>query len=228
MSGWAGLRALIFDLDGTLYDSPGLLQEGPRLAVALISERLGLSLEAAEQRFCEERERIEGKRGSRPSSTEVMLSLTGVSLEEWAAYMSARVDPARFIRPEDYGWLRDLLAALHRRYRLGIVSNNNRVLAERILNVLGILDCFDAILTISESRRVKPDPTLYTDMAAMLGVPPEQCLSIGDRLAIDITPAEQAGMRGALVRGPEDLRALGATLLAAAGECNECPSRSVS
>jgi len=63
----------------------------------------------------------------------------------------------------------------------------------------------------------------------MLGLPPGACLSIGDRLAIDVIPAEQAGLRGALVTGPADLRRLGERLLAAAGArehgaCEAVPS----
>lgn len=216
MEKWAGLKALVFDLDGTLYDSPRLLAQYPRLAVEFIAGRLGLSRAEAEARFAEEGQWIVRATGHAPSTTRILLTLTGATLEEWATYVAARIDPAAYLDPRDYAWLRQLLRQLRRYYRLGIVSNNNRVLAERILGVLGIRHCFDAMLTINESRRIKPDPSLYRDIAGLLGVEPAACLSIGDRLRIDIIPAEQAGMRGALVKDLHQLRALGEELLAAA------------
>jgi len=211
----AGLRALIFDLDGTLYDSPALLAEYPRLGVEFAAARLGLPPEEVVRRFQQELDALLGKGGA-ASTTHVLIHLSGAELDEWGAYVAERVDPADYLDPRDYAWLRELLARLHRRYRQGIVSNNNRMLAERILALLGIRAHFDAILTVTESCRLKPDPTLYLDIAALLGVLPGECLSIGDRLAADIIPAEEAGLRGALVHGPADLPALGDGLLAAA------------
>ena len=217
MERWTDLQALVFDLDGTLYDSPELLAAYPRLAIEVVAERLGLSREQAEERFEAERQAIRRARGVTPSTTQTLLDLAGLNLDEWEGITAARIDPATYLDPRDYVWLPPLLARLHRFYRLGIVSNNNRVLTERILRLLGIQDLFDAILTISESRRIKPDPTLYLDIACLLGVEPAACLSIGDRLDIDIVPAQQAGMRGVLIGGPRDLLPLGEELIAAAG-----------
>lgn len=218
MAGWAGIQGLIFDLDGTLYDSPELLASYPRVALEMIAERLGISREEAVRRYEEEYEALWRASGIKPSSTRILVTLTGASLDEWAGYLNARVDPADYLDPRDYPWLPGLLKRLHRYYRLGIVSNNNRLLAGRILSQLGVMDCFDAILTTTESGRIKPDPTLYLDMAALLGVPPAACLSIGDREWVDITPAEEVGVRGYLVSGPADLRPLAEELLAAKGE----------
>ncbi|MDI7276166.1 MAG: HAD family hydrolase [Anaerolineae bacterium] len=218
MREWSGLQALVFDLDGTLYHSPELLAEYPRQAVAFVAERLGEPLQSAAERYARECERMREATGRSPSTTRVLVALTGARLDEWASFLAARVDPRDYLDAADYGWLRDLLGSLRRHYRLAIVSNNNRPLAERILGLLGVRHLFDAILTTTESGRIKPDPTLYVQVAGMLGVPPEACLSIGDRLAVDIIPAREAGLRAVLVRSPEDLRRLGAELLAAAEE----------
>jgi HAD superfamily hydrolase (TIGR01549 family) len=221
MDTWAGLEALIFDLDGTLHFSSELMAAYPRLAVQMAAERLGISLAEAQRRFEESRRSLHTGRNGAVTNTQALVDLAGVTLSEWASYVAAHVHPEAYLDPADYDWLRPLLTQLRRHYRLGIVSNNNRVLAGRILALLSIADCFDAILTISESGRTKPDPTLYRDIAALLGVPPAACLSIGDRQAVDIEPAEEAGMRGALVAGPASLRGLCAELLAAAEPSRE-------
>ncbi|MCL6431713.1 MAG: HAD family hydrolase [Anaerolineae bacterium] len=216
MGRWQGLRALIFDLDGTLYHSPELLAEYPRQAVAFVAERIRVPPEEARERYGQEALRLQETTGRSPSTTQVLVALTGARLDEWAAFLAARVDPGRFLNPADYGWLRSLLSELHEHYRLAIITNNNRALAERILRLLGIRHLFEVVLTTTESGRLKPDPTLYHQVARMLGVSPQACLAIGDRLAVDIIPARRAGLRAVLVRRPEDLRRLGAELLGAA------------
>ena len=216
MGRWQGLKALIFDLDGTLYDDPNLLAEYPRQAVAFVAERLQLPLDAARERYAGEAQRLRQTTGQSPSTTRVLLALTGARLDEWAGFLADRVDPSRFLDPADYRWLRELLSRLRDHYLLAIVSNNNRVLAERILRRLGIRHLFGVILTTTESGRIKPDPSLYLEVADALGVRAEACLAIGDRLAVDIIPARRAGLRAVLVRTPEDLRRLGAELLEAA------------
>ncbi|MGQ9681811.1 MAG: HAD family hydrolase [Anaerolineae bacterium] len=214
MSEWQGLEALIFDLDGTLYDNRDLLAAYPRLAVDLIAARRGLARREATLLYEQTWSELAAEEYSgMTSTTRVLMRLTGITLDEWAQYLQAHLDPAAYLEPGAPRWMGELFRWLHRRYRLGLVSNNNRFLADRILSLLGIAGSFDALLTTTESGRLKPDYTLYLEIADRLQVPVHACLSIGDREAADIAPARMAGMRAVLVHGPEDVRRLALALL---------------
>ena len=214
MGDWQGIEALVFDLDGTLYDDPELLAAYPRRAVDLIAERCRVGRREAALLYEETWSALAGEVPSgTASTTQALMRLTGVTLGEWAQYLQAHLDPAAYLEPGVPGWMGELFPRLHRRYRLGLVSNNNRMLADRILSLLGIAGCFDAVLTTTESGRLKPDLTLYLEIAGRLQVPVHACLSIGDRPAADIAPARAAGMQAVLVHGPEDVRRLALTLL---------------
>jgi FMN phosphatase YigB (HAD superfamily) len=49
----------------------------------------------------------------------------------------------------------------------------------------------------------KPDPAFFTRVAEVIGVPPEECAYVGDRLDNDVLPAKEAGMVSVFIRrGP--------------------------
>lgn len=71
------------------------------------------------------------------------------------------------------------------------------------LAALGARGLFDVVVSSGEPggpARLKPDPEGYLSAASRLGVPPEQCLVIGDRDDADGEAARAAGMDLYLVR----------------------------
>lgn len=61
---------------------------------------------------------------------------------------------------------------------------------------------FRAITTLETARFCKPHPGYYREVAALLGVEPNECLMIGNDVAMDLAPAAQVGMATCLVDGP--------------------------
>ena len=53
---------------------------------------------------------------------------------------------------------------------------------------------FDLITTVDNMHFCKPQPEYYLEIAAMIGIPPEQCLMAGNDVEEDITAAAAAGM----------------------------------
>jgi tRNA threonylcarbamoyl adenosine modification protein (Sua5/YciO/YrdC/YwlC family) len=198
------VRALIFDLDGTLYRNPRLDRLYEESAFTLLAERRRIPLAAARRLFAERYRALALELGRQPSKL-YTLSLLGISDKVWAA-SHGRLPVEKILRPDRR--LRAVLAKLARTFRLGIVTNNHRANTLATLRVLGIQDLFDEILTLSESRRFKPAPELYTQMAARLGVTPADCLSLGDRYDLDLAPAASVGMPTLLVRRMADVYAL--------------------
>jgi putative hydrolase of the HAD superfamily len=85
---------------------------------------------------------------------------------------------------------------LHRTRHLprAVVSNGERGQAHRKLDALGLQPHFAAVLTPEDSGAPKPDPRMFLQAAARLGVAPGQCLMVGDDLEADIAPAQALGM----------------------------------
>ena len=51
---------------------------------------------------------------------------------------------------------------------------------------------------------MKPDRRLYERMSELLGVPPQNCLFVGDGAYRELQGAEAAGMAPVLIRVPHD------------------------
>jgi putative hydrolase of the HAD superfamily len=90
-------------------------------------------------------------------------------------------------------------ALLERGLRLAIVSNNatppRRALAE-----IGpeLDDRVEAVVFSSETGKRKPHPLIYETACERLGVDPEACLFVGDRVREDVLGPAKLGMRSAL------------------------------
>jgi len=94
-----------------------------------------------------------------------------------------------------------VLATLHPRYQLGIVSNFDRRLYP-ILENLGIRHYFQAIVISSELGLDKPDPRLFQAALDALGVLPSETLHAGDDPVQDWQAAESAGLHPFHVHRP--------------------------
>jgi putative hydrolase of the HAD superfamily len=73
-----------------------------------------------------------------------------------------------------------LVRRLKGRYRLGLLSNTNEWHFEFGIKPVGIFPLFDAVTLSFEVRAMKPDPRIYADMLAKLGLPAEACVYIDD------------------------------------------------
>lgn len=66
------------------------------------------------------------------------------------------------------------------------------------LTKYGIIQYFDTIVTSSEYRRRKPDPSIFHRAAYLAKVPTSRCAYVGDRILRDIVGARKAGFRLAI------------------------------
>ena len=94
----------------------------------------------------------------------------------------------------------ELLADLHRRgLRLGLAANQPRTALDR-LDDHGIGRYFHHREVSAMHGMHKPDPRLFLRACEDLGVRPEECIMVGDRIDNDIVPARWLGMRAVLLR----------------------------
>ncbi len=100
-------------------------------------------------------------------------------------------------RPEhDWYWIvsgvEKMLADLHQRYSLGIVSARDEITTMRFLEHCNLLSYFDVVITAQSTRNTKPFPDPVIHAAEQMGLDPESCVMIGDTI-VDIKAGKAAG-----------------------------------
>jgi beta-phosphoglucomutase len=83
--------------------------------------------------------------------------------------------------------------------RQAIGSSAPRANLDLILDVMGLARYFDALVSMEDTDRGKPDPQVFLVAAERLGVPPPRCLVLEDAVA-GVQAARAGGMRCIAVR----------------------------
>lgn len=198
----APVRAVLFDLDDTLFDHRG----ASRAALAEVHRRHagGVDFEAFEShhaRILEDlhRDVLEGRRGlddARRERFRRVFAATGVTLSEAdadavaAAYRASYVPSWRAVEGAA-----DLVAAVQRRARVAVVSNNLIEETRDKLVFCRIASLVDAVVVSGDEGISKPDPRIFSIALERLGVAPAEAVMVGDSWAADIVGAARAGIR---------------------------------
>lgn len=188
-------RAWLIDLDGTLYSARWV-----KLAMALELGLAGWGAVGTLRRFRHEHERIRlDVEGESPFSIQIERTASALSLEP--TVVQARVTewmierPCKWIRRfQNKALLEEIRAFRESGGKTALVSDYP---ATQKLEALGQTGLFDVVVASGEPggpRRLKPNPDGYLTAAERLGVPPNECLVIGDREDADGEAAARAGM----------------------------------
>jgi putative hydrolase of the HAD superfamily len=180
---------LFFDLDDTLYPcSSGLW--------GAIRDRMGRYMA----------ERIGLPEAQIPSIRRYYFETYGTTLrglqkhhqvdtDEYLAYVHD-LPLEQFIQPDPA--LHALLASLpQRRF---IFTNADAAHARRVMQVLGVADCFERIIDIRAIEfACKPEPAAYSRALALAGDPaPQECVLLDDS-PLNLAPARQLGFTTVMV-----------------------------
>lgn len=104
-------------------------------------------------------------------------------------------------RPPLLPGARHVLRRLAAEFELGIVTSGNRARVRRQLRGFGLADYFSACVCSEDAAKKKPHPAPLQLALKRLGLPPEQCVYVGDT-AEDMEMARRAGVRAVGVLGP--------------------------
>ncbi|MBE5784027.1 MAG: HAD family hydrolase [Clostridiales bacterium] len=88
----------------------------------------------------------------------------------------------------------ETLKQLHKKYRIGIIANQNIGTADRLAQH-GILSYIDLVIASAEEGVAKPDRRIYEIALKRAKCMPSQAVMIGDRVDNDIIPAKRLGMK---------------------------------
>jgi phosphoglycolate phosphatase len=195
------MRALIFDLDGTLVESlPGIAASLNR---ALIQHGLPSHSHENVRSFIGDGA---VKLVQRALATVSRIDLTDSILKQFAADYAVSWPSGTSVYP---GML-ELLADLEtRKIPLAVLSNKPHSFTTEIVEKLFPDTNFAVVLGNRENLPHKPDPTGALEIATELGLTTQQCTIIGDS-TMDIGTAKNAGMRSiAVTWGYHDKEQLG-------------------
>ncbi len=98
-----------------------------------------------------------------------------------------------------YPQAKEILHSLSKRYRLGVIANQNIGTEER-LKAFGIYSYFDVIVASAECGVAKPEEEIFRIALKEASCIPQDAVMIGDRLDNDILPAAQIGMQTLWIR----------------------------
>lgn len=88
---------------------------------------------------------------------------------------------------------KEILVLLNGKVKMGLASMNNRAVVMHLLQLNGLADCFDVILTVEAVSHSKPDPEIFLKTAKQLKVRPAKCVVFEDSL-FGVQAAKAAGM----------------------------------
>ena len=192
------LRAVLWDLDGTLVDSAELHWLSWRDTLA--AEGLIITYQQFLDTFGQKNDRIlPGWLG--PETSLERIREVGDAKE--AAYRQLVQDRGLTPLPGAAEWLRTLHAG---GWKQVIASSAPRANVGVMLRVLGVDTELDAIVSAEDVTAGKPDPQVFLRAAAAVGVPPGRCVVVEDAL-VGIEAARRAGIKAIGVSRVPDFEA---------------------
>jgi beta-phosphoglucomutase len=198
------IRAFVFDLDGTLVETEKLKALSyARAATELRHELDEREVAAAFEDFVGlSRQEVAVGLMGRFGLEQAALARAGDFESPWQAYVKIRLriyesllSDSELVFAHRYPHNIALLGDVRRRgYPTALATQSHRQEALRVLEILGITDEFDVIVTREDVEYGKPNPEMHLLAARELGVEPGECLAIED---------SPAGIRAALAAGAQ-------------------------
>ncbi len=160
------IRALLFDFDGTIWDSEAAVFDAYRR----LYEEHGQELPV--DRWTSGVGTLDGFDPAEELETLIGRALDDGAIDPWASLDHVDLRPG----------VRDYIDGARRRHMsLGIVSSNSAEWIGRHLLRLGIADVWEAIVTADGDPSIaKPNPVLYREALTRLGAAPEHAVAIED------------------------------------------------
>lgn len=196
------LRAVIFDVDNTLYDYDRANEQAFQAVTDYAQRILGIPAEEFPALHQEADKLLRLRTGrlcaaihSRLLRYQLVLEEAGRPLRHarqmaeryWSVFLSAmEPDPAAA------ACLDQLKAA---GYTLGIGTNMTADYQFAKLERLGLLDKLDFVVTSEEAGAEKPEGRLFACCVEKAGCQAAECVFVGDNWEMDVLGAERAGLR---------------------------------
>lgn len=184
-------RALIIDLDDTLYDERTYVLSGFRAVAAEVAARHARV--DADALFAAMRAELDAH--GRGKVFDRALEHAGLAADPQT--IAGLVQAYRAHEPTIALWpgVAETLADLARDHRLAILTDGLPLMQRRKVAALGVEALVDEVLYSWEHESPKPDPACYAEALRRLGTGPEETVVIGDNPGHDMAAARAIGAR---------------------------------
>ena len=195
------MRAVIFDLDGTLFDHAGSASAALASWLPTFGVPAGLPTDAAVLRRWFELEDLHypAARRGEISWAEQRRRRVADFLGE-LGITAADGDAEAYRRAYQHAWRRypDAVPCLLRMRRAGlriaILTNGDGPAQRAKLTVTGLEPFCEVIGVSTELGHAKPDPRSYRAVLDLLALPPAEVLMVGDNHQLDVLAARASGL----------------------------------
>ncbi|WP_099210161.1 TIGR02253 family HAD-type hydrolase [Thermococcus henrietii] len=181
------MKAVLFDVDGTLLTEMPLIQLFLPWVYDELAKRLGVTKEEARERFL----------------NEIMARRDTYDWHDWNFFFrlfNVDLNYEELLRryPHKLHVYPDVVPTLEwlkgNGYRLGVVTSGPEY--QRLkLELTGLDKYFDVIVTREDVKAIKPEPKIFLHALERLGVEPGEALYVGDSLSQDVYGAKHVGMK---------------------------------
>lgn len=204
------IEAILFDMGGTLRRTAKRTRDEKQRVIQRMRDLIGVQSSVEEFALLLARRAKAYKHWAEQTHTELnendlwmkwMLpdfpaeQIRGMAIQFNQLYRAAT--GLRVVFPES----REVVLELFRRgYRLGLVSNTtSSVEVPALLNGLEITGCFETVILSAVVGKRKPDPAILLNAVQRMGIAPEHCAYVGDRIDRDVAAARKAGFSKAII-----------------------------
>ena len=191
----ADARAIVFDLDDTLYPYGAFLRSGFDAVARKLAVERGMPAGAVRRALNQARHTRPGRElQSLCASFALPASLVPELVTIVREHQPAVRLPVESLR---------LLVSLRPEWRLGILTNGSPEVQRRKVAALGVATLVDAVVFAAAcgSRQGKPDAAPFHTVLERLGASARSTIFVGDDLVADMFGAASTGMRTIHVLG---------------------------
>lgn len=180
------LKALIFDLDGTLAHTLPAIAEGMNLALA------ELGYPAIDEQQVYEFINL-GARDYAKMALPVQYREDDSRIDALYAAYNRHYAQVYMHTNTTYDGIQEMIAYLGKTYPMAVNSNKQDEFVKSLVAQLFAKGTFVAAEGFRTDRAAKPDPAVPLQLAALMGAQPHECAYIGDS-DVDVKTAKNAGM----------------------------------
>lgn len=201
------IKAIIFDLDGTLYDLADIAKVYYDIEIRFLKDYFHKTGEEAAA-FLSENGVTKEPSEKAKSATDLFYRI-GVPKKVWVDFREKYFDPSGIKKEKAVS--EAVLREFSEQAPIYLLSSNTYCNIEKILDKIGLAPTLFKEVYCSDKSPCGGIFTKKEVIASLIGelsIQPSELLSVGDRYNTDVVPALELGAKGAVVKEPAAVSAL--------------------